>query len=259
MTANKQIKVFSNKTVDTSKLELTKFITNKNQETSYKPSYVNYKMTPSSSSPFRYQLKNTKLVIPINFSDMYKTYGLLLPLTETDYETMLEIEEKIIELGLPMCQELIDMAPQKGAKKARKVLSSADFTSILRSPNEEKGYSPSLSLKFKFNEETQVFYTPLIDKQAKPLSFTVDNFDEHLTRGTTVDCILSCVLYKLSDKFGVTWKPVKFRVVEKGNSSENIDFDDSDVEVQEQNVQEDADFESVSESETDEISKILNK
>lgn len=259
MTSNKQIKVFSNKTVDTSKLELTKFITNKNQETSYKPSYVNYKITPTSSSPFRYQLKNTKLVIPITFSEMYKTYGLLLPLTETDYETMLEIEEKIIELGLPMCQELIDMAPQKGAKKARKVLSSADFTSILRAPNQEKGYAPSLSLKFKFNEDTQTFYTPLIDKQAKPLTFTVDNFDEHLTRGSTVDCILSCVLYKLSDKFGVTWKPVKFRVVEKGSSSENIDFDDSEAEQEEEQQQEDADFESVSESETDEIEKILNK
>lgn len=230
--------VCASKHVSIDDLEVKKFTVNKDGKIgNYQPAYVSHK-----GVAFKFQLQNVNLILPATYSSDYKSYSLLTPLTEFDYETMTNIEQKIIELALPMCQEHVDKYINTKLKKGKEpiTLTENDFTSVLRPADEEKNYAPSFSMRFTVNEETKEFRTILNDNNNKRLPFSTDNFDDYLKRNSIIDCILTCTLYRLNDKFGISWKPYKIRVVKEGTSGD-VDFVYSDTEESQKNEDSDED------------------
>lgn len=214
--------------VNVENLELTKMMTNKDRP-SFSSAYVNYRSTKNGSSQsFRLQLKNKKVSIGLNYSEQYNVYSLLMTLTDEEFQKMSEIEEKIQELGYSACSEIHKKKKKKGELPRDYINKSA-----LKPADETKGYSACMGLKFK-HEQGGKFYCSLIDKTKKELVFTTNNLNEYLVKNSTIDCILTCSLYSLND-FGITWKPVKIRLVEKGSNSDNADFIDSDEENEDDN------------------------
>ncbi len=254
--------------IDTSKIDVKQFNINKDSTSSYRSAYVNYIYDSGSSSQFRYQINDTSLILPVNYSDQYNNYSLLTPLNEQDYEVLQSIEETVIEKALPFCQQELDLSQKN--KKNKKVLTESDFTSILRSADEEKGYKPSMSLKFKFDQNTGKFYCPLLDTDGKTqLKFTTDNYSEYLKKGCVVDMILTCTVYKIAEKFGVTWRASKMRIRTRAMSSQELDFnngDEDDVEFDDIPVKQSESLEKLtvndsedSDESDEEINKILSK
>jgi hypothetical protein len=234
------------KHVNVDNIELSKMMPNK-ERPSFSSAYVSYRTNKNGPSQFfRLQLKNKKVTIGLNYSDQYNSYSLLISLTDEELEKMGEIEEKIQELGYSACSEI-----HKKKKKKGELPHDYISKSSLKPADELKGYSASMGLKFKHNPEGK-FYCSLIDKTKKELVFTTTNLDDYLTKNSTIDVILSCSLYSLND-FGITWKPVKIRLVEKGSRSVDAEFLDSDNEEEET-----AEFgESSTESEEDEYSEAV--
>lgn len=235
--------------VDTSKIDVKQFNVNKDASSSYRSAYVNYLYSSDASSQFRYQINNKSLILPVNYSEVYNNHSLLIPLDDSDYEALQSIEETVIEQALPFCQQELDLSQKN--KKNKKILSDTDFTSILRSADEEKGYKPSMSLKFKNDQNTGKFYCTLLDTDGKTqLKFTTDNYSEYLKKGCTIDMILTCTVYKLAEKFGITWRVSKIRIREHAVSSQELDFND--------NSDDDAEFNDSTEAteQTESVSKL---
>ncbi len=241
MTSSNASQILTHSTVDCSKIDVTMPSSNKNSEkTAYRSAYVNYLFKNNTPSKFTYMLSKVKLPFGVSYMENYDSYTCSLNLTKDDFEKMTQIEDAVIEKALPLFQQELNKT-QKNSKK-QKILTADDFSTTLKPEDDDKGYDSLLNTKCKFDKETRKFYTKLVDKNKKVLDFTLDNYSEYLNRGSIVDCLLSCTPWMLNGNYGIAWRPVNIRFLEKG-SDNSVDFPD-DVSVDEEELE--TEFEKVS-------------
>jgi hypothetical protein len=248
---NQQL-ILTDKTVDIDKLDLKPVSKGNNN---YLYTNATYKLSPAKSVPFKFCLSNLRLSTSASYLQDYDSYSCIVQLSNEQYEVINNMNTRLAELGLPLFKEAM-------GKKAVN-LDPNNIQVNIKPENEELGYAPSLSCKFKFNPENNTFWCDLVDLSGTKLSFTTENPGEFLKRNSLVDIMFNCTVYKTGSNYGVSWKPSKIRVKEVGEDVAVADFPEDDEEfVQQASSKVVNDFPEESpvdeEDEDEELNMILN-